>query len=219
MQDEELPKEIVDAVEKAVKSIPETKPSDSYGFDNPNRAVWEDLIKREKEGSKLSAEDIRTLELRRASLEIANCWDKLLHDPTLKDDPTKEAEVLTRYGAEMQKLQKAGITKGMHVGKPKEFFSSPQAMAEYVAGQLIDVAGGDTSIPSEREVMPTIQEVAEKQINIPSNEPDQAKTAGVISSEFLTPKLKDFMVMRSVVNVTHHFLASELNTPPQPKTP
>ncbi len=86
----------------------------------------------------------------------------------------------------------------MHAGDPPKSFNNPTKMAEYVAGQVLTTRGDQ--IPAESEILGQVQEFAEvKTDNI-----------AVIPTKFLTPKLKDFMVMRSMVNLTHFFLASDL---------
>jgi len=210
MRDEELLKEAGNALEKAAKEV-KRKKTLTYEYDNPYRKPWKALVRKSQREKKLTSDELQTLEIRKACLVIADCWDNLLHNSDLKGNPIKEAEILTKYGAEMQKLRNVGITKNMHIGGFPESFNNPKKMAEYVAGQLIEVDELGRSIPSEREIVPQIQEISEKQIKFKSETPEQDRIAALISKDYLTPKLKDFAMMRSIVNIARYFLASELD--------
>jgi hypothetical protein len=94
----------------------------------------------------------------------------------------------------------------MHVGEPLDVFQDPEVMAEYVAGQFIGRNGDQ--ITSARQAFAQIQEHSEAEAEITDN-----TSAFLIPTKSLTPTFKDWIVMRSMVNLGHHFLATDLDTP------
>ena len=97
----------------------------------------------------------------------------------------------------------------MHVGQPQEFYTNPNNRAEYVAGQLIGIEGDQ--LPNVRQILYQAREHSEG--SIPVN--DQT-SALLMETKNTSPTLKNWMVLRSMVNITHVFLASDLDKPKQP---
>lgn len=198
------------------------EPSES---DKPKRTdpidVWKDLVTKEQLSREreieLTDDEKRTLAIRKASLRIADCLDSLLHDPEIPEDAAKQATVLVEYWDNMRLINEAGVIHNMHVGDPPESFDNPKKVAEYVAGQLFDTK--DKDVPSESGVMPEIMESSETEIPFQGSNPSEQRTAALIPTEYLTPKVKDFIIMRSIVNLTHSFLASDLDKPLPKKSP
>lgn len=109
----------------------------------------------------------------------------------------------------MLKLQDLGIQENMHVGKPQEFFTNPNNVAEYVAGQLIGIEGD--KLPNVRQALYQVQEHLEGSIPV-----REVTSAFVMSTKNMSPTLKNWMALRSMVNIARMFLASDLDKPNQP---
>lgn len=140
----------------------------------------------------------RSAELREVGLGIVRRLDALLHDPKVSEDQEKQSQLYAELEAQGGRLIELGIEPDMHVGKPEEAFkSSPVTMAEYVAGQLFETTGAQ--VISERDISSTVQEMSET----------SSGSAHFIKGENVTPRLRDFMVMRSMVNVGYHFFGAQ----------
>lgn len=159
------------------------------------RSRWENLIKAKNEEKTLSEQDERALEIREICISVADRIDQLLHDPTIKNDPVKEAEVIADYSQGIHRLQELGITENMHAGDPEESFNYPAKLAEYVAGQLLTTR--EVQIPAEGEIL--------SQVEV------QVDNVALMRTKFITPKLEDFMVMYAVADWTYVLLYSELD--------
>ncbi|MDO8638938.1 MAG: hypothetical protein Q7R43_05155 [Candidatus Daviesbacteria bacterium] len=140
----------------------------------------------------------RSAQLREIGIAIVRKLDALLHDPEVAQNRDRQTQLYAELEIHGGQLIELGIKPNMHVGKPLEAFQSdPVVMAEYVTGQLYETTGH--TVVSETAVMPIIQEMSEV----------QSGPAHVISGKNITPKLKDFMVMRCMVNVGYRFLNAE----------
>ncbi|OGE32831.1 hypothetical protein A3C59_04380 [Candidatus Daviesbacteria bacterium RIFCSPHIGHO2_02_FULL_36_13] len=135
-----------------------------------------------------------------------NALNQLVEDPDIKEDAAKEAEVTAQYWQALLKLQDLGIEENMHVGKPQEFFDDPKNVAEYVAGQLIGIEGD--KIPNVRQALYQVKEHSEDPLKI-----TEETSMYTIPTENISPTLKNWMVLRSMVNIAHMFLASDLDRP------
>ncbi|HJZ05865.1 MAG TPA: hypothetical protein VJ327_08490 [Patescibacteria group bacterium] len=146
----------------------------------------------------------RSAEIREVCVGIVRRLDALLHDPEVAGSQDRQSQLYAELEMQGGHLIELGIKPGLHVGKPLEAFqSSPVTMAEYVAGQLIEQTGAN--VVSESAAMPIIQEMSEA----------QSGSAHLISGKNITPKLRDFMVMRSIVNVGYRFLDAEPEDKPE----
>ena len=142
--------------------------------------------------------DPRSTEIREVCVGIVHRLDALLHDPEVARSQDRQSQLYAELEMQGGRLIELGIRPNMHVGSPLEAFqSNPVTTTEYVAGQLIEQTGA--SVVSESATMPIIQEMSEV----------QSGSAHLISGKNITPKLRDFMVMRSMVNVGYSFLDAE----------
>ncbi len=173
--------------------------------------IWRPVITAGDEGLELSSGQLRALELRTACLRVAGSISQLLEDPTIKNDPVREASAVSSYWEGMTKIRDSGIVKNIHVGDDEASFNDPQKLAEYVAGQLLTIDG--KYIPSLNQVLPQFQEHAQTEVKSENSDSGQARSAFVISTKNLSPKVKDWIILREMVNLTEHFLASELDHP------
>lgn len=176
--------------------------------DVKSKRVWEPIVRAQKEGKELTPEQQRALEIRRTSLSFIDAIGQLIEDPSIKVDAAREAEVTSQYWQALLKLQDLGIQQNMHVGEPEEFFDDPNNRAEYVAGQLMDIEGD--KLPNVRQAMYQIQEHSEG--SIPVNE---ELNVSLMPTKDMSPMLKNWIVTRSMVNIAHVFLASDLDRPSQ----
>jgi len=150
--------------------------------------------------------DPRSAEIRKVCIGIVRRLDNLLHDPKVDQNQDIQSQLYAELEAHGGKLIELGIEPNMHVGKPLEAFkSSAVTMTEYVAGQLYETTGH--TVVSETAAMPIIQEMSEA----------QSGSAHVISGRNITPKVRDFMVLRSMVNVCYRFLDAEPEDEPNQK--
>ncbi len=98
----------------------------------------------------------------------------------------------------------------MHA-EPQEFPTNPNNMAEYVAGQLIRIEGD--KLPNVKQVLSQAREHSEDPIQLGK----ETNTLYVIPTKNMSPTLTNWMVLRSIVNIAHVYLASDLDRPAQPK--
>ena len=146
----------------------------------------------------------RSAQLREIGVAIVRKLDALLHDPEVAQNQDRQSQLYAELEIHGGQLIEMGIEPHMHVGKPQEAFQAdPVVMAEYVAGQLYETTGHQ--VVSEAAAMPIIQEMSEA----------QSGPVHVISGKNITPKLRDFIVMRSMVNVGYRFLDAEPEDEPQ----
>ena len=146
----------------------------------------------------------RSAQIREVSVAIVRKLDTLLHDPEVARSQDRQSQLYAELEMHGGQLIELGIGPNMHVGKPQEAFQAdPVVMAEYVAGQLYETTGHQ--VVSETAAMPIIQEMSEA----------QSGPVHVISGKNITPKLRDFIVMRSMVNVGYRFLDAEPEDKPQ----
>ena len=178
--------------------------------DTKSRKVWEPTIRASQKGLELTPEQQRALDIRSTSLSFVEALDQLIEDPRIKDDVVREAEAISQYWQALLKLQDLGITNNMHVGKPQEFFTNPNNVAEYVAGQLIGIEGD--KLPNVKQALSQIREHSEEPIQL-----GKETSAYVMPTKNMSPTLKNWIVLRSMVNLAHMFLASDLDRPAQPK--
>lgn len=175
-----------------------------------SRKVWELTIRAHQKGLELTPEQQRALEIRSTRLSFVEALNQLIEDPHIKDDTATEAEVTLQYWQALLKLQNLGITNDMHVGKPQEFFTNPNNMAEYVAGQLIGIEGN--KLPNVKQALSQVREHSEEPVQL-----GEETNAYVMPTKNMSPTLKNWIVLRSMVNIAHIFLASDLDRPAQPK--
>lgn len=173
--------------------------------------VWGPTLIARNEGRTLTPDQQRAIEIRTACLGIANSIDQLIKDPTIQQDPVREASAIGAYWEGMLKIQDLGITGKMHVGDDPESFGEPRKLAEYFAGQLIGIDG--ERLPNVRQALSAVQEHSEEEIHLPGSNPDQERSLSVMPTKSIQPKLKEWMILRSMVNLTHNFLASDLDSP------
>lgn len=146
----------------------------------------------------------RSAQLREVGVAIVRKLDVLLHDPEVAQNQDRQSQLYAELEMHGGQLIELGIVPHMHVGKPQEAFQSdPVVMAEYVAGQLYETTGHQ--VVSETQAMPIVEEFSEA----------QSGRAHLLSGKNLPNKLKDFMVMRSMVNVGYRFLDAEPEDEPQ----
>lgn len=193
---------------------PERRRRESDPYEE-SAAVWRKTVLAQQEGLELTEEQIRALELRRTSLDLVGALEQLTEDPTIKDDPAREAEVTAQYWHSVLRLQDMGITENVHVGDAPESFNNPKKVAEYVAGQLIGIEG--ERIPNVRQALFQAQEHSEGEITLPGATPERDISMFVMPTKNLSPNMKNWIVLRSMVNVTHRFLASDLDKPKNPQ--
>jgi hypothetical protein len=140
----------------------------------------------------------RSAKIREVCIGIVRRLDTLLHDPEVAQNQDTQSQLYAELETHSGELIELGIEPSMHVGTPLEKFqSNPVTTTEYIAGQLIELTG--VNIVSERAVMPIIQEMSQA----------QSGPFHLISGKNITPKLRDFMVMREMVNVGYSFLDAE----------
>lgn len=94
-------------------------------------AVWQPLISALGEGAELTEDQNRALEIRRTTLGLATSIDLLIEDPSIKNDPSAEAEVTTRYWQSIGRLKELGITPNIHVGDDPDSINNPTKLGEY----------------------------------------------------------------------------------------
>lgn len=174
--------------------------------------VWGELVTIQQEGGELTEEQSRALNIRRTTLSIATAIEQLMEDPTVQNDAVKEAELTAQYWQGMLTLQDLGIKKGIHVGDPPNSFNNPTKIAEYVAGQVIGIEE-DGKFPNIRQALMQAQEHSKGKQDIGRT------SVFLMSTKNISPNLKKFIVLRSMVNLTHSFLASDLDRPKEPGTP
>ena len=177
--------------------------------EDKSRRVWEPTVRAHQEGLELTPEQQRALEIRSTSLSFVEAIDQLIEDPRIKEDAAREAEVTAQYWQALLKLQDIGIQGNMHVGKPQKFYDNPNNMAEYVAGQLVGIEGD--KLPNVRQALYQVQEHSEESIPV-----SEETNAFVMPTKNMSPTLKNWMVLRSMVNIAHMFLASDLDKPSNP---
>lgn len=162
-------------------------------------------------GGELTEEQSRALNIRKTALSVVTAIEQLMEDPTVQSDAVKEAELTAQYWQGILTLQDLGIKKGMHVGDPPNSFNNPTKMAEYTAGQVIGIEE-DEKFPNIRQALMQAQEHSEGKQDIGGT------SAFLMSTKNISPNLKKFIVLRSMVNLTHRFLASDLDKPQEPGT-
>lgn len=180
---------------------------------NP-RKLWKNLVKAQQEGVKLNEEELRALEIRKTVLSVVHAVDQLIEDPTVKRDPVREAELTAVYWGGMFKLMDFGLKKHMHTGDKPSSFNNPTKMAEYVAGQILDIEERD--LTNIRQALMLAQEHSERKRDIGGS------NAYLMPTKNIPPALRNFIILRSMVNLTHSFLASDLDKPQSfgsPETP
>lgn len=131
--------------------------------------------------------------------------EQLVEDETVKEDPTKEAEIIAKYYVGILRLDDLGIKKGMHVGDRPDSFSNPKKAAEYLAGQVVGIEAGN--IPNIRHAVIQAQEHSEEGIDI------GGITTFLVSSSTISPNLEKFAVLRRMFGVVRRLLASDLDQP------
>lgn len=139
--------------------------------------------------------DPRSAQIREVCIGIVRRLDTLLHNPEVARSQDEQSQIYAELEAAGGKLIELGIVPDMHVDEPAEAFkANPVMTAEYVAGQLYETTGH--TVVSETAAMPIIQEMTEA----------QSGPVSVISGKNLTPKLREFIIMREMVNVGYSFL-------------
>lgn len=166
--------------------------------------IWVRLVRAQKTDRPLTEDELRALNIRRAALSVATAIEQLMEDSTVQSDAVKEAELTAQYWQGILTLQDLGIKKKMHVGDPSNSFNNPTKMAEYVAGQVIGIEE-DEKFPNIRQALMQAQEHSESTQDIGGTSPF------LMSTKNIPPNLKKFIVLTSMVNLTHRFLASNLD--------
>lgn len=167
-------------------------------------AVWQPLISALEEGIELTEDQKRALELRRVTLDFAGSIDQLIEDPSIKNDPSVEAEVTARYWQSIGRLKELGIAPNVHVGDDPDSFNNPTKLGEYVAGQMLTIE--EKQLPNVKQVLYQVEEHSEGAIEVAAN-----TNAYVMPTKNMSPSLKDWMVLRAMVNMAHLWLASDLD--------
>jgi hypothetical protein len=102
--------------------------------------------------SNARADDIRT-----ACIPILQKVHSLLYDPQIESDKDGRRRLYAQLEQNEGKLLEMGIEPGMATGKDlQEYQKSPLVTAQYLAGQLLDLIGGNT--PSRAESTGSIGE-------------------------------------------------------------
>lgn len=188
------------------------EPVDSHeSYLDGKRREWQRLMRTSQQGAELTPEQNRALEIRKACLAAADVLKQLLEDPAIKEDAVKEASATARYWELMLKLQDFGIEPGMHVGKPQDFFTDPLHTAEYMAGQYVEIERD--KIQNVRQALFQLQE------HSIADAPKSSQRIGsfLMGTENTSPSLDNWFGHRSVVNMTHALLASDLDSPAKPE--
>lgn len=178
--------------------------SEKNGIPSPED-VWGKIVKLQLEGGKLTEEQCRALEIRNITLSLVDALEQLVEDETVKDDSTKEAEIVARYYAGMLRLDDLGIKKDMHVGDRPDSFASPKKAAEYLAGQVVGIETGN--IPNSRHAKMQGQEHSDEGIDI------GGITTYLVSPDTISPNLKRFETLRRMFGVVRRLLVSDLDQP------
>jgi hypothetical protein len=102
--------------------------------------------------SNARADDIRT-----ACIPVLQKVHKLLYDPQIESDRNERRRLYAQLEQDDGKLLEMGIRPGMATGKDlQEYQKNPLVTAQYLAGQLLDLIGGNT--PSRAESTDSIGE-------------------------------------------------------------
>lgn len=166
----------------------------------PEVLVWRKLVRAQQKGKTLNEKEQRALALRQTCLSIADAVIEITDNLALSDNHVHQAEVVAKYWDNLLKLDEMGITATMPARKSEEL-SDPLLMAEHVAIQWMRIR--NTDVPTARQARLLMGEVAEFR---------QGEYA-TVERQFFTPKFENWMQMRSFYNLTHRFLASELDEP------
>lgn len=141
----------------------------------------------------------RSSQIREVCLGIVNRLNALLHDPEIAQNTDRQSQLYAELEAQGGKLIELGIKPDMHVGQPLEAYkSNPVTAMEYVAGQLYETTGH--KVVSESQSMPIIQEFSETRLG---------RAHLIPNADQIPNKMKDLMVMRSMVNVGYSFLDAQ----------
>lgn len=158
-----------------------------------------------------AAEDIKALRLREASLKISDYCTAVTGGKV--KDLDHEAQLMKGFVEGYQTLEQEGVTARMH-GIPDD---DPRATtvgettllsdAEYIGGQWLDLKAQGIMIVPLTTLMGQAQEMSESTENIggvPSN---------VIKRDAVTPEIRDWAQVTTILHVTNHQLAPGLPRP------
>jgi hypothetical protein len=172
--------------------------------DAKSKKVWEPTIRAQQKGLELTPEQERALKIRSTSLSFVEALNQLIEDPHIKNDVVREAEAISQYWQALRKLQDLGITNNMHVGKPQKFFTNPNNVAEYMAGQLIEIE--DDKLPNIKQALSQVKEPSEDPVRASEETGDF-----FMPTKYIPPTLENWLELRNIVRLTRMFLASDLD--------
>ena len=178
---------------------------------DPYEKGWQTLILAADAGVKLSPEDERALQTREAVLKIADYYSAVGEGEVNTKDVVAHATALAPYYEGLDTIRRLGIQPNAQAGRPDEDYYIPAVIAERAAGQWL-MSIEKPAIPLH-EVRRQIEEITEQKASMGDSE------MRLLSGADLTPKVRDWMVMRSMVNVTDRFLAGQLGRPEVAEVP
>ncbi len=212
-------RKIVDDIANIIANPPEL-PSLGEKQEDPNELLWVDLVKKSQSGEELSPQERRTLDIRQAVLSATTAWHELVHNPELASNAIEKSEIIDMAKAELEKLRELGIVPKVHEGKGADFVSTPERMAEWMAGQLLEIDRTVSVIPSEADVRPIVEELTLRKVTPLKLDGKTGNDAHITDNALRTPTTDNYVMISDSVGLARKFLAFNLDGPqpvPQPK--